>query len=68
MQAMLAYGFETLQFIRIAAVVYIENEASRNLLTKVGFQEEGLLRKYMIQNDVAHDTVVYSLLKEDWQK
>ncbi|EOO18264.1 MULTISPECIES: GNAT family N-acetyltransferase [Bacillus cereus group] len=68
LQAMLAYGFETLQFIRIAAVVYIENEASRNLLTKVGFQEEGLLRKYMIQNDVAHDTVVYSLLKEDWQK
>ncbi|MGH0597578.1 GNAT family N-acetyltransferase [Bacillus mycoides] len=68
LQAMLAYGFETLQFIRIAAVVYIENEASRNLLTKVGFQEEGLLRKYMIQNDVAHDTVVYSLLKEDWSK
>ncbi|MFZ3195884.1 MAG: GNAT family protein [Bacillus mycoides] len=68
LQAMLAYGFETLQFIRIAAVVYIENEASRNLLTKVGFQEEGLLRKYMIQNDVAHDTVVYSLLKEDWRK
>ncbi|EJQ60119.1 GNAT family N-acetyltransferase [Bacillus mycoides] len=68
LQAMLAYGFETLHFIRIAAVVYIENEASRNLLKKIGFQEEGLLRKYMIQNDVAHDTVVYSLLKEDWKK
>ncbi|CAM4196885.1 GNAT family N-acetyltransferase [Bacillus paramycoides] len=68
LQAMLAYGFEKLNFIRIAAVVYIENEASRNLLKKAGFQEEGLLRKYMIQNDVAHDTVVYSLLKEDWQK
>ncbi|KWU62653.1 MULTISPECIES: GNAT family N-acetyltransferase [Bacillus cereus group] len=68
LQAMLAYGFETLHLIRIAAVVYIENEASRNLLKKAGFQEEGLLRKYMIQNDVAHDTVVYSLLKEDWQK
>ncbi|MDI6531291.1 MULTISPECIES: GNAT family N-acetyltransferase [Bacillus] len=67
LQAMLAYGFETLHLIRIAAVVYIENEASRNLLKKAGFQEEGLLRKYMIQNDVAHDTVVYSLLKEDWQ-
>lgn len=68
LQAMLAYGFETLHLIRIAAVVYIENEASRNLLKKAGFQEEGLLRKYMIQNDVAHDTVVYSLLKEDWRK
>ncbi|KFN01896.1 N-acetyltransferase [Bacillus clarus] len=68
LQAILTYGFETLDFIRLAAVVYVENEASCNLLKKAGFQEEGLLRKYMIQNDVAHDTVLYSLLKEDWKK
>ncbi|MDM5189017.1 GNAT family protein [Bacillus sp. DX4.1] len=68
LQAILAYGFETLQFIRIAAVVYTENEASHKLLKKAGFTEEGLLRKHMVQNGVAHDTVIHSLLEEDWRK
>ncbi|SCN32558.1 Ribosomal-protein-alanine acetyltransferase [Bacillus cereus] len=68
LQAMLGYGFETLQLIRIAAVVYVENKASQKLLSKAGFQEEGLLRKHMIQNGVAHDTILYSLLKEEWKK
>ncbi|MGR5874199.1 GNAT family N-acetyltransferase [Bacillus pacificus] len=34
MQAILAYGFEKLQLIRIAAVVYVENKASQKLLNK----------------------------------
>jgi [ribosomal protein S5]-alanine N-acetyltransferase len=68
LQAILSYGFETLQLIRIAAVVYVENKASQKLLKKAGFQEEGLLRKHMIQNGVAHDTILYSLLKEEWKK
>ncbi|MCH4569755.1 GNAT family N-acetyltransferase [Bacillus sp. ES1-5] len=68
LQAILGYGFETLQLIRIAAVVYVENKASQKLLSKAGFQEEGLLRKHMIQNGVAHDTILYSLLKEEWKK
>lgn len=68
LQAILTYGFESLQLIRIAAVVYVENKASQKLLKKAGFQEEGLLRKHMIQNGVAHDTILYSLLKEEWQK
>ncbi|CKI12174.1 Putative ribosomal N-acetyltransferase YdaF [Streptococcus pneumoniae] len=57
-----------MQLIRIAAVVYVENKASQKLLNKAGFQEEGLLRKHMIQNGVAHDTILYSLLKEEWKK
>ena len=53
-----------MQLIRVAAVVYVENKASQKLLSKAGFQEEGLLRKHMIQNGVAHDTILYSLLKK----
>ena len=68
LQRILNYGFEILQLIRIAAVVYVENKASQKLLIKAGFQEEGLLRKHMIQNGVAHDTILYSLLKEEWKK
>ncbi|UTR10122.1 GNAT family N-acetyltransferase [Evansella sp. LMS18] len=57
------YGFGELGLTRIGALVFIDNEASNNLLAKVGFQKEGILRDYMYQNGEAYDTYVYSLLK-----
>ncbi|WP_043932623.1 GNAT family N-acetyltransferase [Bacillus sp. EB01] len=57
------YGFGDLGLTRIGAVVFIDNEASTNLLSKMGFQKEGVLRDYMYQNGQAFDTYVYSLLK-----
>ena len=59
----LHYGFDELGLTRIGAVVFTENEASNQLLTKLGFEREGVLRDYMYQNGIAHDTYVYSLLK-----
>jgi ribosomal-protein-alanine N-acetyltransferase len=59
------YGFNEFGITRIGAVVFIDNEASNNLLTKVGFQKEGVLRDYMYQNGKAYDTYVYSLLKNN---
>ena len=58
-----SYGFEHMGLTRIGAVVFIENEASNKLLTKFGFQQEGILREYIYQNGQAHDTFVYSILK-----
>jgi [ribosomal protein S5]-alanine N-acetyltransferase len=59
----ISYGFEDMDLTRIGAVVFIENNVSKRLLEKMGFQKEGILRGYMYQNDQAHDTYVYSLLK-----
>ncbi len=59
----LSYGFMEMGLTRIGAVVFLENEASNRLLTKLGFQKEGVLRNYMYQNGKACDTNVYSLLK-----
>ncbi|MDR9856260.1 GNAT family N-acetyltransferase [Paenibacillus sp. VCA1] len=61
----LAYGFEALSLARIGAVVYTENAASSRMLIKLGFREEGLLRHYMFQSGVSHDTYAYSLLPGD---
>lgn len=58
----LSYGFNELDLIRIGAVVFIENESSNELLTKLGFEKEGILRNYMYQNGHPYDTNVYSLL------
>ncbi|EON73041.1 GNAT family N-acetyltransferase [Lysinibacillus sphaericus] len=60
--SVLSYGFKELDLTRVGAVVFIENEASNKLLTKIGFQQEGILRDYMYQNGKAHDTYIYSLL------
>ncbi|MFJ7829559.1 GNAT family N-acetyltransferase [Peribacillus sp. NPDC097197] len=58
-----AFGFNELGLTRIGAVVFTENVQSSQLLKKAGFAEEGILRKYMYQNGVPHDTYMYSLIK-----
>ena len=60
------YGFTTLELNRIGAVVFPENTASLSLLEKSGFTKEGLLREYIIQNNIAKDTVALSLLKKEY--
>lgn len=59
----LSYGFHDMDLNRIGAVVFIENEASNALLTKFGFEREGILHDFMYQNGKAYDTYVYSLRK-----
>ncbi|WP_301107655.1 GNAT family protein [Sporosarcina sp.] len=59
-----SYGFDVMELTRIAAVVFLKNDASNHLLMKLGFEREGILRNYMYQNGQAHDTYIYSLLKE----
>ena len=66
--AVLFYGFEALDLNRVGAVVFPENEASNRLLQKAGFEREGLLKEYICQNGIAHDTFVYSLLKKSFTK
>ena len=56
------HGFEELDLTRLGAVVFIDNEASHYLLSKAGFQREGILRDYMYQNGQSYDTYVYSIL------
>ncbi|SCI68868.1 Putative ribosomal N-acetyltransferase YdaF [uncultured Clostridium sp.] len=60
------FGFTKLDLNRIGSVVFPDNIASLNLLKKVGFTKEGLLREYIIQNNIARDTVVLSLLKKEY--
>jgi [ribosomal protein S5]-alanine N-acetyltransferase len=64
----LRFSFEKLNLYRLGAVVYPENVPSLNLLNKLGFTKEGLLRGYINQNDQFHDTIVLSLLKPEWKK
>jgi len=59
----ISFGFQEMDLVRIGAIVFTENDASNKLLTQVGFEKEGILKKYMHQNNVPYDTYIYSLIR-----
>lgn len=64
----LDYSFEELDLYRIGAITFLENDSSKELLRKLGFEKEGILRGYLYQRKQSHDAVVYSIIKPDWVK
>lgn len=65
-EAVLNYSFDELGVFRMGAVTFPDNVSSNNLLEKVGFKKEGILRGYLFQNNQSHDAYVFSMLKTDW--
>ncbi len=65
--AVLHYGYTHMNLHRVEALVMPENTPSINLLQKLGFQNEGLLRDYGFWNGRFHNLTVFSLLQPEWQ-
>ena len=63
--AMLAFGFGSMHLHRIEALVMPDNTASLGLLSRLGFQSEGLLRRYGFWKGEFHDLTMLSLLSGD---
>ncbi|MEI5907933.1 GNAT family N-acetyltransferase [Bacillus spongiae] len=63
----LRYSFEELDLFRIGAVTYPQNTSSTQLLSRLGFTKEGLLRGYLYQNNSSHDAYIFSLLQTEWK-
>lgn len=63
---MLKHCFECCELQRVAAVCDPNNVASIKVLEKVGMVKEGVLRKDLYIKGKWRDSVVYSLLKEEW--
>jgi ribosomal-protein-alanine N-acetyltransferase len=65
LSAMLPFVFHVLALHRLEAACIPENEASRALLRKVGFREEGRARRYLQINGEWRDHVLFALLEDD---
>jgi len=65
LEAGISYVFSELRLHRIEANVMPRNGASLKVLEKLGFQKEGLARKYLKINGVWEDHVHMTLLNED---
>lgn len=64
--AVLRFGFARMELHRVEALVLPDNTPSSNLLQRLGFQCEGLLRDYGYWNGRFHDLNVFSLLESEW--
>jgi len=65
LEALLPYAFRQLGLHRIEAACLAENVASRRLLEKLGFREEGSARQYLKINDRWQDHVLFGLIDSD---
>jgi RimJ/RimL family protein N-acetyltransferase len=59
------YAFERLEVVRLTAEVFTWNDASRRVLEKVGFRQEGYFRKHRKKEGRLVDALYYGLLRED---
>jgi ribosomal-protein-alanine N-acetyltransferase len=67
LQAIIHYGFATMQYNRIEAFVNFGNIKSQKILEKNGFKLDGLLREYEFNRGKFVDQYCYSLLKSEHQ-
>ena len=64
---MLTHAFEVLGLNRVEIVTDALNENSRLAILRLGAKEEGFLRSHMVMPDGrVRDSVMHSILKEDW--
>jgi [ribosomal protein S5]-alanine N-acetyltransferase len=66
LRAMLDYGFDYMNLHSVEAGVTPGNDASTRMLGRLGFQLEGHLRESFWAEDMFVDSLIYSLLRIDW--
>jgi ribosomal-protein-alanine N-acetyltransferase len=66
LEAILEYGFSSVGLHRIEATPLAINQASRSLLLRFGFREEGVLRQRVHHEGRYLDEVYLALLHQEW--
>lgn len=66
---LLRHAFETLGAARVQFKTDLNNLHSQRAIEKLGAVREGVLRSYQMRsNGVLRDTVVYSVLRDEWPR
>lgn len=67
LRAALDYGFDHMNLHSVEAGVTPGNDASTRMLLRLGFRLEGHLRENFLAEDGFVDSLIYSLLRRDWE-
>jgi ribosomal-protein-alanine N-acetyltransferase len=65
-RTMLRFAFETLELHRVSAAIGPENLASIAVVKRLGFTYEGRIRHHVFTNGAWRDSLLYSLLTDEW--
>ena len=64
---LLTHAFEHWQCVRVELITDLLNQQSRAAILRLGAKEEGTLRSHMIMpNGRIRDSVVFSIVREEW--
>ena len=66
-QALVDFGFRELGLSRISSWCIADNEASARVLERLGFRQEGRLRRNQYFKGRWWDTLLYGLLRDEWE-
>lgn len=67
LKAVIDYGFNAMDLNRIEASASPNNGPSVHLLRTSGFTQEGYLRQHFMRDEVLEDSLIFSLLREEYQ-
>ncbi len=68
-KALIAWlSFHVLGLERLGAYADLDNPRSQTALERIGFQREGVLRRWHRHGETVHDVIVYSWLREEWER
>jgi len=66
---LLTHAFETWNCLRVELITDVLNEQSRTAILRLGAKQEGILRKHLIlPNGRVRDSVVFSIIVEEWPR
>src|SRR4030095_1078152 len=68
LRALLQFGFFEMRLHRLSADTDPRNERSIRNLERLGFRREGYLREHYLVNGETQDSILYGLLRSEWQK
>ena len=67
-RAVFKYGFTDMKLEKIFAQTDSLNLPSQSVMKKMNMQQEALLKKHIVSQNIRRDVVYYSILKSDWEK
>lgn len=68
LKTLVHHGFMALDLRKIWGEIMLQNEPSKRLSEKLGFKQEGQIRKAYYKNGEYVDTIIVGLLKEEWEE
>ena len=64
---LLQHAFESLNCIAVEFRTNWHNHPSRTAIARLGAKQDGVLRNHLLDDDGSYrDTVVFSIIKEEW--